>query len=156
MIGLSDIRGGRTVAGFVASAEVDIKAPPERVWQALTDPAEIKQYFFGSDVESDWRPGSPIVWSGEYEGKSYEDKGEVLEVEPNRLLKHTHYSPMSGQPDEPGNYHTLTYKLVESGDTTHVSLTQDNNGDEAEASRASATSETVLNGLKDTVEGVHS
>jgi len=140
------------VAGFVASAEVDIKAPPERVWQALTDPAQIKQYFFGSDVESDWRPGSPILWSGEYEGNSYEDKGEVLEVKPNRLLKHTHYSPMSGQLDEPGNYHTLTWELEERGDTTHVSLTQDNNGDEAEAKRASENWETVLNALKETVE----
>ena len=142
------------MAGFVASAEVDIKAPPERVWQALTDPAEIKQYFFGSDVESDWRPGSSIVWRGEYEGKPYNDKGEVLEVKPNRLLKHTHYSPMSGQPDKPENYHTLTYELAEHGDTTHVSLTQDNNGDEAEATRASANWATVLNGLKETAEGV--
>jgi uncharacterized protein YndB with AHSA1/START domain len=140
------------MAGFVASAEVDIKAPRERVWQALTDPAEIKQYFFGSDVESDWRPGSPIVWSGEYEGKSYQDKGEVLEVEPNRLLKHTHYSPMSGQPDKPENYHTLTYELTEHGDVTHVSLTQDNNGDQDEATRASTTWATVLNGLKETAE----
>ena len=142
------------MAGFVASAEVDIKAPPERVWQALTDPAEIKQYFFGSDVVSNWRRGSLIIWRGKYEGKPYEDTGEVLEVQPNRLLKHTHYSPMSGQPDKPENYHTLTYELAEHGDTTHLSLTQDNNGDEAEATRASATWATVLNGLKETAEGV--
>jgi uncharacterized protein YndB with AHSA1/START domain len=143
------------VAGIIATAEVDIKAPPARVWQALTDPAQIKQYFLGADVESDWQPGSSIVWRGEYEGKPYEDKGEILEVQPNRLLKHTHYSPMSGQPDEPGNYHTLTYELIGRGDTTHVSLTQDNNGDEAEATRASATWATVLSGLKETAEGVH-
>ena len=33
----------RIVAAIIATAEVDIKAPPARVWQALTDPAEIKQ-----------------------------------------------------------------------------------------------------------------
>jgi uncharacterized protein YndB with AHSA1/START domain len=143
------------VAGFVASADIDIKAPPARVWQALTDPVEIKQYFLGADVDTDWRPGSSIVWRGEYDGKPYEDKGEVLEVEPNRLLKHTHYSPMSGQPDEPGNYHTLTYEIIERSGVTHLFLSQDNNGDEAEAERASATWAMVLNGLKETVEGVH-
>jgi uncharacterized protein YndB with AHSA1/START domain len=143
------------VAGFVASADVDIKAPSSAVWQALTDPAQIKQYFLGADVDTDWRPGSSIVWRGQYEAKPYEDKGEILEVEPNRLLKHTHYSPMSGQPDEPANYHTLTYSLVEGDGITHLSLSQDNNGDEAEAERASATWAMVLNGLKDTVEGVH-
>jgi uncharacterized protein YndB with AHSA1/START domain len=65
-------------AGFVATAETEIEAPPKRVWTALTDPDEIEKYMFGSHVVTDWKPGSPIVWKGEYEGKKYEDKGKVL------------------------------------------------------------------------------
>jgi len=141
------------MANHVATADIEIAASAARVWKALTDPAEIKTYFFGTEVETDWKPGSTIVWRGEYEGSAYEDKGEIVEVEPGRRLKMTHFSPMTGQADEPENYHTLTYDLTEQGAITHVSLSQDNNADEAEAERASATWTTLLTGLKSAVEG---
>lgn len=136
----------------IAKAEIDVTAPVASVWKALTDPGIIAKYFFGSQVRTDWQPGSPIVWQGEYEGKQYEDKGEILEVEQNRLLRMTHFSPMAGLPDEPDNYHTLTYTLDERGGSTHVSLSQDNNGSEAEAERATANWARLLEGLKSTVE----
>lgn len=141
------------MANHVATAEIDIDATPSQVWVALTDPALIKKYFFGTDVVTDWQVGGPIRWTGEFDGKSYEDKGEVVEFAPNRRLQVTHFSPMSGQPDQPENYHTLTYMLEERGKTTHVSLSQDNNGDEAEAERATANWTMLLTGLKGTVEG---
>ena len=70
------------MAGLIATAETDISAAPDRVWSALVDPEQIKQYMFGSQVVTDWQPGSPIVWKGVYDGKPYEDKGEVLEIDP--------------------------------------------------------------------------
>lgn len=140
------------MAGITATAEIEIAAPAARVWQALTDPKIIARYFFGSHVETDWRPGSPIVWKGEYEGKAYEDKGRVLEVRPNRLLKVSHFSPMSGLPDKPENYHNLSYELHEHGSATHLSLSQDNNKDEAEAARSTQNWRAMLAGLKRTVE----
>jgi uncharacterized protein YndB with AHSA1/START domain len=140
------------MANFVATAEVDIEAPVTQAWIALTDPDTIRQYFFGAQVQTDWRPGSPIVWRGEYNGKPFEDKGEILDVEQNRLLRMTHFSPLSGQPDQPENYHTLTYELDEHDGRTHVVLSQDNNGSEAEAERATANWRAMLDGLKKTVE----
>src|SRR4051794_37901645 len=101
----------RVMVSHVATAEIDIDAAPSQVWVALTDPALIKQYFFGTEVVTDWQVGGPIRWTGQYDGKTYEDKGEVVEFAPNRRLQVTHFSPMSGQPDEPENYHTLTYDL---------------------------------------------
>lgn len=56
-----------TMTNLIATAELDIAAMPKQVWQALTDPALIKQYFMGADVETDWKPGSPITWKGEYQ-----------------------------------------------------------------------------------------
>lgn len=138
---------------FVAKAEIDVAATASEVWHALTDPEAIAKYFFGSQVQTNWQPGSPIVWKGEYNGHHYEDKGEVLDVAPNRLLRMTHFSPMTGLPDKPENYHTLTYEIAEHGGTTHISLTQDNNGSEAEAQRATANWAAMLDGLKKTVEG---
>jgi uncharacterized protein YndB with AHSA1/START domain len=140
------------MTGFLASADVDISAPPDRVWTALTNPEEIARYMFGTSVESTWRPGSSITWSGEWEGKPYQDKGEILEAEPPRRLKLTHFSPLTGQEDRPENYHTVTYELTDRGETTHLALSQDNNGDQGEADRASGTWSTMLAGLKQAVE----
>lgn len=141
------------MANVIATAEIDIAAPASRVWEALTDPAIIARYFFGTTVETDWKPGSRITWRGEYQGKAYEDKGHVVEVDPGRRLKVTHFSPMTGLPDEPGNYHTIIYEIDEHGGTTHLSLSQDNNGDDSEAQRATQNWQMMLTGLKKTVEG---
>jgi uncharacterized protein YndB with AHSA1/START domain len=136
----------------VATAEVQIDARSARVWAALVDPKLIKKYMFDTDVVTDWQQGSPIVWRGVYEGKSYEDKGEILEIDPERLLRVTHFSPLSGKDDVPANYHTLTYEIEQSGDRTRVSLSQDNNASEEEAEHSRSNWEKMLSGLKEVVE----
>lgn len=140
------------MAGFVATAETDISAPPARVWSALTDPAQIKRYFFGSEVETDWKPGSSIVWNGEYQGTAYQDKGQIIEAEAERRLVVTHFSPMSGQPDVPENYHTMTYVLEPRGEQTHLTLTQDNNASEEEAAHSRDNWAAMLTALKNLIE----
>ena len=140
------------MADFVAAAETEIHASPAQVWAALTDPELIRRYMFGSQVESDWQQGSPIRWKGEFEGRPYEDKGEIVEIVPQRRLRVTHFSPLSGQDDVPENYHTLVYELRASRDGTHLSLSQDKNGSEEEARHAQVLWETMLRGLKEVVE----
>lgn len=140
------------MTGYVATAETEIAAAPIRVWQALTDPERIKEWMFGSLVETDWQPGSPITWSGEFQGKSYQDKGEVLAVEPERLLRVTHFSPLTGADDVPENYHTVEYRLEPRGGDTHLTISNDNNGSQEEADHASGTWSTMLSGLKEYVE----
>jgi len=141
-----------TMTGIVASAEITIAAPVTDVWAALTDPARIKEYMFGSTVETDWQPGGSITWSGEYNGHPYQDKGEIIAVEPPRRLEVTHFSPMSGAADVPENYHRLSYTLSQAGHGTLVALTQDNNADEDAAAHSARNWQAMLEGLKRHVE----
>lgn len=140
------------MTGLTATAETDIKATPERVWDALTDPDQISAYMFGTKVETTWQPGSRITWSGEYEGRAYEDHGQIVEIVPGRHLKVTHYSPLSGQPDEPSNYHTVVYDLDERGGRTHVTLEQDNNSSPDEVEHSEQNWQMMLDGLRKHIE----
>ena len=67
---------------------------------------------FGATVESKWGEGNSIVWKGEWQGRAYEDRGTILRFELGRLLQYSHFSPLSGLPDEPQNYHTMTVELL--------------------------------------------
>ncbi|MEO6300434.1 MAG: SRPBCC domain-containing protein [Paracoccaceae bacterium] len=129
-----------------------IHASKSQVWDALTIPEIIKTYFFDSTVETDWKPGSPITWSGEYKGKPYKDKGTIEAVEVNNHLSMTHWSPLSGLPDKPENYHTVTFDLEGTPRTTKVTLTQTNlTGTTPE--QAKKNWEPVLEGIKTAVGG---
>src|SRR3954469_901578 len=142
----------QAMAGLVASATIDVEATPERVWAALTEPEQIAVYMYGSRVTTTWEVGTPITWDGEYDGRAYQDKGEVLTYDEPHVLSVTHYSPMMGQPDEPENYHTLVYTLSASGDGTHLELTQDGNESQEQADQFSQNWQGMLDGLKAQVE----
>lgn len=68
------------------SAEVEVGAPPEAVWDAITNPEVTRRYVFGCDIEGEWRPGAP--WRYHAGGQSAV-AGTVLESDPPRLLRLT-------------------------------------------------------------------
>ncbi|WP_419701789.1 SRPBCC family protein [Mucilaginibacter sp. NFX135] len=113
------------------TTELKFKAPAAKVWQGLTDPEMVKAYFFGTKLESSWRVGEPIVFSGEWDGKAYRDHGTILEIDPGRYVKYNYWSSMSGTEDKPENYANITYSLSESNGVTTLTITQDNIKDEA-------------------------
>jgi uncharacterized protein YndB with AHSA1/START domain len=137
---------------LVATATVRVDASAEDVWRAITDPALVAKYYFGTRVESDWQPGSPVSWAGEYEGKEYRDHGTVLEAVPGVRLIHTHFSPLSGREDVPENYHTLTWALEPDGEGTRLTLSQDNNHSYEDVEHSEKNWHEVLEGLKTVVE----
>lgn len=141
-----------TTQDHVATADTDIAAPAQRVWDALTAPERLPELWFGATVRTTWAPGSPITWDGVWKETPYQDKGEILTFDPPRLLRLTHYSPLSGAPDTPENYHTLGFALTETGPTTHVVLSQDNNPTEESAQHSQGMWEQLLQLLKQTVE----
>jgi len=64
-----------------------IRTTPERLWQALTDPAFTRRYW-GAVHTTDWVPGSEMTW--EYAGVTVRDPEQVvLEAEPHRRLSYT-------------------------------------------------------------------
>ena len=137
---------------LIAKASITINATRHDVWRALVSPEAIRQYMFGAQVASDWREGSNIVWKGEWQGKSYEDKGTIHQCNPERRLQYTHFSPLSGLPDTPDNYHMVTIDLAAHGEQTQVALTQDNNTTEDARRHSEKNWRVMLEGLKKYVE----
>ncbi len=132
--------------------ETTINAPVSKVWEALTKPEIIKQYFFGTDTETDWKKGSPIIYKGEWQGKKYQDHGTILDIEKNKLIKYNYWSSMSGIEDKPENWMVLTYELKEKNDKVTVSIKQENIADEKTKTHSEENWKKVLEGLKKVVE----
>ncbi|WP_348789756.1 SRPBCC family protein [Leifsonia sp. NPDC080035] len=135
-----------------ARASIHVDATPDAVWHAITDPATIARFLFGTRVVTDWTEGSPIVYRGEWEGEPYEDKGTILEFVPNERFVSSYYSPLSGKPDVPESYQTVSYLLAADGDGTLVTITQDGCADDAEAQRMGDNWAMTLGSLKSVVE----
>ncbi len=129
-----------------------IQAPIGDVWKAVTTPAQIKRWFFGVDTETDWKVGSPLVHRGEYQGKPYVDKGEILEFKPPRRLVHTHWSEGSGEPDRADAYQIVQWDLAEQGMGTVLTITEQNLPSEEAAATSEQAWKGALASLKETLE----
>lgn len=138
---------------LVAERSITIRAPPSRVWEALTNPELIKRYMFGTEATSEWKVGSSITYRGVWQGKQYEDKGRILQVVPQRLLQSTYWSSMRCVEDKPENYATVTYtREPAEGGATHLTVTQDNIGDEEERRHSESNWSMVLQAIKKLLE----
>lgn len=131
--------------------QTSIKAPIEKVWDALINPEMIKKYFFGSNQETTWEVGSPLIWTGEYEGQTYIDKGVVLEFIPNEKVSYSYLSSWSGLEDKPENYLLVTYELKPTTDGTELTVTQ-SNYDEEKAKHAAENWGIIINEMKKLIE----
>ena len=137
---------------LTAKAAVDIQAPTSAVWKALVTPELIKQYLFGTETKTDWKVGSPITFSGSWEGKGYEDKGTILANEKEKRLQYSYWSSFSSLPDVPENYATVTFDVAQQGDNTRLSVTQDNCASEESRKHSEQNWSMVLNSIKEIVE----
>jgi len=136
-----------------AKTVLEINAPAARVWEALVKPELVKKYLFGTNVHTDWKVGSPIYFRGEWEGTKYEDKGTLLEVQENSVLKYDYYSSMSPLEDKPENYMIISFLLSEDKGKTTLTCIQENVADEKTKEHSQATWQMVLNTMKEIVEG---
>jgi uncharacterized protein YndB with AHSA1/START domain len=97
-----------------------IRAAPEAVWQALTDPDFTQRYWGGTRVVSDWKVGSRVgLWMGEQEN----DTGEVLECDPPRRLSYSWKVNHSGYEKEAAS--RVTFALTQLGEQVQLVVTHD-------------------------------
>jgi uncharacterized protein YndB with AHSA1/START domain/DNA-binding transcriptional ArsR family regulator len=101
--------------------EIFIRTTPERLWRAITDPADTRRYYFGTEVRSDWKTGSKL---------EYLDHGEVslackiLEIDPAHKLVHSFtalYSPEMAS-EKPSR---VTWEIERMGDACRLTLVHD-------------------------------
>jgi len=141
------------MANLTLKTSIEINAPAAKVWEALTNPAIVKQYFFGTNVKTDWKKGSPIIWEGEWDGKTYQDTGKILEVDPGKSVKYNYWSSMSGTDDTPDNYLDITYDLSENGGKTLLTITQEKIKSEEAKNHSEQNWQSVFGKMKEMVEG---
>jgi uncharacterized protein YndB with AHSA1/START domain len=104
--------------------EIHIAAPPERVFQALTDPQQVMQWwgqegiFRCTQFESDLRAGGKWRNAGTSgDGSAFEAHGEYLEVVPPRLLVMTWVASWTGDVQT-----TVRWELEPAGQGTLVRI----------------------------------
>ena len=110
---------------LIVTNSITINAPAEKVWDALVNPEQTKKYMFGCETVSDWKPGSELLWKGNYEGNDMVFvKGKIVEINHGKFLSYTTIDPNSGITDIPENYLTVTYDLKEENGQTILTATQ--------------------------------
>ncbi len=108
----------------IAKASTIFHAPIEKVWDALTNPTLVKQYFFGTELVADWKVGGTIYFRGVWEGKPYEDKGIIQTYEENKTLSYLYRSSWDTLPDILENYLLVTYTLAKTENGTELTIAQ--------------------------------
>jgi uncharacterized protein YndB with AHSA1/START domain len=123
-------------APLIIENEIEIKATADKVWDALVNPEKTKQYMFGCETVSEWKPGSELLWRGSYEGKEMVFvKGQVLTIQPGKHLKYTTIDPNSTIDDVPDNYLWVTYDLIAGNGKTTLTVRQGDYSKVAEGDR---------------------
>ncbi len=109
---------------LTVTISIEINADKAKVWDALINPEKIKVFLFGTETLTDWKAGGEIIFQGEYQGHQYKDKGTILDIKTDELLKYSYWSGFTGLEDKPENYSLVAYKLDTTNGKTLLTLTQ--------------------------------
>jgi uncharacterized protein YndB with AHSA1/START domain/DNA-binding transcriptional ArsR family regulator len=101
--------------------EIYIKTTPERLWQALTDPALRQQYNFGVGVYSTWKAGA--AWAARAEDFAV-CEGEILEIDPPRRLVQSFRATWSDAVEREGTSR-VTWEITAVGDSCRLLVVHD-------------------------------
>jgi uncharacterized protein YndB with AHSA1/START domain len=128
--------------------QVEIATTPERLWQAIVDPEQTRQYYYGALSKSDWKVGSR--WTSEGEDGEVYLEGEILEIDPPRRLVHTLHvvQDPAAAAEAPSR---VEYEITQSGDKCRLTLIHTGRGP-ATIEYTSGGWETILGGLKELLE----
>lgn len=140
---------------LIATMSVSIAASVPEVWEALVNPEIISQYYHGTQTETTWKLHDPITFRGEWKGVPYVDKGQIVDIIPERILSYTYWSPLSGTDDFEDNYARITFHVSAYDDDTTLNVIQDNIKTEEEVEKAEANWSETLHKIKEILELKH-
>ncbi|RCX23687.1 activator of Hsp90 ATPase-like protein [Fontibacillus phaseoli] len=103
----------------------EVVATTETVWNVLINPDFIKQWL-GVTIKTNWIVGQPISFSFTWEGKAFEDKGYLLELDAPKVFSYNYWSGFSGTYDTPENYSIITFTLFNQDNITILKLKHSN------------------------------
>jgi uncharacterized protein YndB with AHSA1/START domain len=101
-----------------------IRTTPKKLWQALTQPKFIKQYFCGTTQECAWKRGGS--WKIMIPDGRVADSGKVLEIKPEKRLVLSWRNEFIPAMRKEG-YSRMTYELERSGDAVKLIVTHEMN-----------------------------
>jgi uncharacterized protein YndB with AHSA1/START domain len=142
------------VKDLIVTRSIMLNASPARVWEALTHPGMTKHYMFNCEVHSNWDEGGDIIWTGTFNGQDILQKGKILEIIPEQVLRYSTFDPNGDGEDIPENYIHVSYEIKSRNGQTELLTTLENFGEDD--SRAEYAAEVwdieVLPKLKELIE----
>ena len=137
---------------LILKKDLKIETPISEVWEAITNPAKLKQTMFGCDVVTNWKIGSNILFKGNWEGNEFVDKGTILDFQEGKSYEYDYWSNFSGLPDLPENYSIIKFQLNEVDNGTILNLEQSNFTTQTMYEHSDKNWDVALNSLKEMVE----
>jgi uncharacterized protein YndB with AHSA1/START domain len=98
-----------------------IKTTPEKLWEALTSSEFTRQYWFGTEVRSNWRVGSPLAL---VMGGKVTDSGEILEADRPRRLAYTFRHELDADMRQEGATRVV-FTIAPYGDLVKLTVTHE-------------------------------
>lgn len=114
---------GEPLAFQLVTESIRIAAEPGHVWNAIID-SSAGETWRNAEFRTDWQIGAAIEIEAVIGAKRHRDKGRVIDVEPPSRLTYTYWSRVSGLPDHPQSYSTITMALAPEGTGTLLTVTQ--------------------------------
>ena len=138
---------GTAPVGDTAVFEIYIKATPERIWEAITDPVQRAKYNFGVQTQSEWATGS--TYRSGVPGLDIAE-GENLVVEPPHLLVQSFKALWSDAVKAQGTTR-VTWEIEPVGDSCRLTVVHDQLPESANAELYGGWP-MILSGLKTLLE----
>ena len=138
---------------FTVTASTFVAQSPDRVWTELLHPGA--RWMLGANIDTDFTPGSPMKFDGNFFGRTFRDHGHMIACERPHLLYFTHFSPLSDMDDVPDNYHHIRITLDAEAEGTRVTVEQSNIASPQRAARAQEQWKLALSSIAHS-EGSHS
>ncbi|MCX6050718.1 MAG: SRPBCC domain-containing protein [Chloroflexi bacterium] len=111
------------------TTEITVQASPQRIFDVLTKPELVKLWQYGRIVTTDWKVGSPITFRSEGQGHAgaAEERGTILDLRPNELIKYSLFTPNTGLADKPENYNITSYVISHANGQASIKIIQEDN-----------------------------